>query len=608
MNPVNKYHTFLSHSHSDADLVEQIAKKLQDEYQLEVFLDKWILVPGQPFPQALSKGLDEAETCTIFIGSNTPTGWFRNEVDKALNKQAKDSSFRVIPVLLPNANDSFVGDFLELRTWIKFKSGIEEPEALHQLVSGIVGRPPGRIDGSVTRQTAIKLTVVPQRSLSEIIGRQEDLQNLRMVMLDDRPVVLVNGMGGIGKTTLAEGYMVEYGNEYRHLVWLNAESGFKEAVVSNYRLTENLKLKETPADQKFDAILFELDRLPGPNLMIIDNATCEFATYRDVIPQTPNWHILLTSRERIGAYIPMELDFLTEEYAMSLFKEHCDILTDEEVRTIVRKLEKHTLVVEIVAKAATRNRWSYAVAMSALEEDANTDVKTKRSDDKAIDRIKTYLISLFNISRLNANERWILKQFCGLPGNYITFEFLYKLLHIDKLEWKDKFASSLENLYESGYLQKNEAGNYKMHAVLKETFKTSLKPGLSDMSELIENVSELIFLDQSKDNPVDKFPFMPFGETLLELFPEDESSEIAALKSNLALVYKDLGDYEKARDLLEGALKSDLQNFGELHPNVARSQSNLALVYQDLGIMKRPGIYWKGALKKRFAKLWRTPS
>jgi tetratricopeptide (TPR) repeat protein len=62
----------------------------------------------------------------------------------------------------------------------------------------------------------------------------------------------------------------------------------------------------------------------------------------------------------------------------------------------------------------------------------------------------------------------------------------------------------------------------------------------------------------------------------------ENHSEVAIVQSNLALVYQDLGDYEKARDLLEKALKSDLKNFGELHPNVAIRKWNLGTVYIQL--------------------------
>jgi hypothetical protein len=144
MNQNIKYDTFLSHSHIVAEIVELIATKLEDEHGLNVWLDRWILIPGEPFRQSLSKGLDEAKTCVIILGSNTPKGWFAEEVSKALNRQTKDSSFRVIPVLLPSANPDIVTDFLELRTWIKFKTEINELRAFHEMVCGIKGVPPGR--------------------------------------------------------------------------------------------------------------------------------------------------------------------------------------------------------------------------------------------------------------------------------------------------------------------------------------------------------------------------------------------------------------------------------------------------------------------------------
>ena len=58
--------------------------------------------------------------------------------------------------------------------------------------------------------------------------------------------------------------------------------------------------------------------------------------------------------------------------------------------------------------------------------------------------------------------------------------------------------------------------------------------------------------------------------------------QLATLENNLALVYEALGDYEKAAELLEKALTSDLKNFGEDHPVVASRQLNLGTVYIDI--------------------------
>lgn len=137
------YDVFLSHSHRDAAWVENIARTLEDEQNFRVWLDKWILIPGQSFQQAMASGLDQAKCCVVCISDHTPEGWCQQEVERALNRQARDSSFRVIPILLPNAQTVNVDNFLELRTWVDFR-GSDSAYALHLLTSGIKGVSPGR--------------------------------------------------------------------------------------------------------------------------------------------------------------------------------------------------------------------------------------------------------------------------------------------------------------------------------------------------------------------------------------------------------------------------------------------------------------------------------
>lgn len=139
------YDIFLSHSHRDADMVEALAQKLEDDAGFQVWLDKWVLVPGGHWQQEMAKGLNVARTCAVCIGENTPRGWFQEEIERALNRQTRDNSFRVIPLILPTGNEAIIDNFLELRTWVDFRSGIDDPTAFNYLISGIMGVPPGRI-------------------------------------------------------------------------------------------------------------------------------------------------------------------------------------------------------------------------------------------------------------------------------------------------------------------------------------------------------------------------------------------------------------------------------------------------------------------------------
>lgn len=52
------YHVFLSHSSKDKPAVEALAKKLRDA-GLNPFLDRWHLIPGEPWQEGLEEALEQ---------------------------------------------------------------------------------------------------------------------------------------------------------------------------------------------------------------------------------------------------------------------------------------------------------------------------------------------------------------------------------------------------------------------------------------------------------------------------------------------------------------------------------------------------------------------
>ncbi len=133
---------FLSYSREDASMVEALAERLADDHGFKVWLDKWKLVPGEPWQREVIMGLETARTCAICYGMTTPDGWFREEIEFAITRQVSDRNFRVIPVILPNAQRSIVEGFPQLRMWADFGDGHDD--AIITLAAGINGVPRGR--------------------------------------------------------------------------------------------------------------------------------------------------------------------------------------------------------------------------------------------------------------------------------------------------------------------------------------------------------------------------------------------------------------------------------------------------------------------------------
>lgn len=111
----------------------------------------------------MARGLEEVASCVVFIGARTPRGWFQEEIERALDLQTRNSDFRVIPVLLPDADLDVIPGFLSLRTWVDFRDGQDKDYALHVLRQGIRGEPVGRWPLRDTLNSSGKLHKYEQR-------------------------------------------------------------------------------------------------------------------------------------------------------------------------------------------------------------------------------------------------------------------------------------------------------------------------------------------------------------------------------------------------------------------------------------------------------------
>ena len=145
---MKKTSVFLSHNSSDKAAVETIAAKLNQAIDIEPWLDKWNLIPGDPWQEALEDALSECDVCIVFIGSSGIGPWQNEEMRDAINSRVtkEKGKFRVIPVLLPNSQREERGKlpaFLTRSTWVEFNDSLENENAYYLLLCGIRGVAPG---------------------------------------------------------------------------------------------------------------------------------------------------------------------------------------------------------------------------------------------------------------------------------------------------------------------------------------------------------------------------------------------------------------------------------------------------------------------------------
>jgi WD40 repeat protein/energy-coupling factor transporter ATP-binding protein EcfA2 len=205
------YDAFLSYNSEDKLSVEIIAEHLTDSNSLSVFLDKWNLIPGEPWQEAISRALNESRTCVVFVGPHSIGSWQNEEMSSALDMRVSKKMLRVIPVLLPGAvkkeKESELPLFLQRLTWVKFTKEITEENALWRLKCGIKGISPGRKQGSEIAFSIIcpfrGLEIFREQDAHFFFGRDAVLQQLRD-HINKYNFLAVIGPSGSGKSSLVQ--------------------------------------------------------------------------------------------------------------------------------------------------------------------------------------------------------------------------------------------------------------------------------------------------------------------------------------------------------------------------------------------------------------------
>ncbi len=383
----------------------------------------------------------------------------------------------------------------------------------------------------ITKIPKLLTAEIPTRDSKEIVGRKSVIEELRQLLFHNKQVVVLNGLGGIGKTTVAQVYVNELFDCYKHIAWITQVSNdIIFDFVKSKELIRNLSIGNEYSKPKeiFKEIMRQLKMLEQkPNLMVLDNANFSLDQLLNILPKQPDWHILITSRQELNNFNLKHLDFLSREEALLLFKKYCNRIdfTDEQIEELISPIEYHTLTVELLAKIAEKQGYNFNGLKQAIKKNLRAMVQTINTDK--IEMITTYLSSIFNLSILNFNELWLMKQFACLPTDFHSYTDLTSLIKkpvsnkiiFDRLKKKrnDEFNLS-ETLYEltkKGWLQKNDkTQSYIMHRIISEITLIQLKPNYTDFKELIESITELLGLQNSFDNPVFKLKWIKYGDVI----------------------------------------------------------------------------------------------
>jgi len=437
----------------------------------------------------------------------------------------------------------------------------------------------------IPKQLTIKL------GKDTIIGREKELKEIAELLNNSNSLLLINGIGGIGKSTIASYYLHSQKEKLDYY-------GFFEGIDSFLtELRSRLDIKAEKEDEAFMEALTKLSALKGEKLLVIDDVK-NIEENQDKIDkilalENSGYKILLTSREEIEDITRYELDVLSMDDAKKLFNSIYEVEDEALLEEILEYLDYHAFFVEMTSKTLKSKKTLTSKIIKEKFENGEFSTITRKRKESFND----YLNELFSFDELDDEEILMLKQLSILPSIEIEFDFLLKIFDRENDE---DFEELLNYLCEKGWLNSFENG-YKLHQIVKEYIWIAHLPSFEDIQSLFDIICEWIKDSADIQIAVNYKNNIEYIVSLYQFLKKInfKSEKIANFFLNLGNIYHYSGHFKQAQPLYEESSKIYENIFGNNHLITAISYNNLAQNYKLLEQYDEARTYHYQALKIR---------
>ncbi|MCL2398528.1 MAG: DUF2225 domain-containing protein [Defluviitaleaceae bacterium] len=430
----------------------------------------------------------------------------------------------------------------------------------------------------------------------EFIHREDIIKELHKAIKQNRKLALINGLGGIGKTTVAKALYHKVKDEFKHIAWVEFQHNIEVSLLTSFRIYEDV---EDNAIRYRNIKNFLLDATQD-TIIFIDNVSNDDGL--DFIKRLQA-NVILTSRlDDIGSFEIFPIDILSEKQCINIFYKYYKYdearKQKEYVREIVNLVRCHTLSIELLARAANTPNYPLEKYVADLKAKGivypELEVETDHTD--VSQTIAEHLKGLFELVLVSEKQKWILLNFALMPSIEIPAEVKH---------WLACDVNDINRLTKLGWLSASATG-YEMHPIVKEAVLLQYK----DEGIQYEDVETIVWYMMSKayikdtDIYTDVRVRLNIAESVMGHICNIEKeeialllNEIALLLNNITLVYNNQEDYLKAMEWFQKALKIYEKVLGVEHPSTATTYNNIALVYNNQEDYPKAMEWFQKALK-----------
>lgn len=340
------------------------------------------------------------------------------------------------------------------------------------------------------------------KQLRCFIGRKKELNQIQEE-LERNPVVLLQGIGGIGKSELSKKYAYEFQKKYSNVVWMNCQGSLEETIKRDEVLTiancsqnwmryeEKLTVLKTLVDKDTLFVLDDIRDFTEPALLDLLEMNCRF---------------LITSRNYFTdlkeQFFIMTLDCMETQELEELFYSEYDRSMGEEEKEIVPELISRmgnlTLLIPLLAKQMKSSAIFPSEMLSRLQKEGlrvNVRESILHKKDEEVIRKDFYgmLRYFLNLSDLQPEEKLVLKVMSYFEPMYVGRKELAKWCGLADDETGIGNLEPINQLVQKGWLfWDEELDRISIHKVIRDMAVAEYRPYINELPSMKERIARLL--------------------------------------------------------------------------------------------------------------------
>lgn len=305
------------------------------------------------------------------------------------------------------------------------------------------------------------------------LGRESEIKSIDEE-LSKNHILFLSGIGGIGKSELAKHYTLTTG---MNCCYISYEGTLIDSIIKCIKIQNFPRFSDEPEDDYcIRKINMFKNLIADKYLIIIDNMNVRLSDLSDNDQKAWNEliechsKILITTRCEDNEFPELQIKEIKDgETLVNIFNQYYENEYDEAensyVTNIIEHIQKHTLLIELIAKQAKEEAKSPKAMYDSLVSRGimnlgNSQVTIRKDNINADSSVKEFLKVLYDTSNVSDEQKLILGKLALMPNEGIQQDLFCEFFSI-------KDSNYIKWLSNNGWINRNN-DNISIHPVIAE--------------------------------------------------------------------------------------------------------------------------------------------